>query len=168
MKHQSSLSGGLPYGRVASRILEFHDVPLQREPKTPMTARNCEINEITATKNIGIIIGPNGVFQYKDTVASSAPPPTPKGDITNVMLYNKMCSIETTMNHNHSVTQRGIKSLRKLFLSMNRQHVPSEEGDEESEEEVKRMMESICRKVIELAISFFCYSLVYGFTLVHF
>jgi hypothetical protein len=68
-------------------------------------------------------------------VASSAPPPILEGDITNGMLYNKMCSIETTMHHNHSVTQRGIKSLRKLFLSMNRQHFPSEEGDEESEEE---------------------------------
>lgn len=136
MKHQSSLNGGLSYGRIVSRILELHDVPLQREPKTPMTVRNCEINEITATKNTGIIsIGPNGVFRYKDTVASSAPPPIPEGDITNAMLYNKMCSIETTMNHNHSVTQHGIKSLRKLFLSMNRQHVPSEEGDEESEEE---------------------------------
>lgn len=135
MKHQLSLIGGLPYGRVISRILEFHDVQLQREPNTPMAARNCEINEITATKNTDIIIEPNGVFRYKDTVASSAPPPTPEGDITNYMLYNKMCSIETTMNHNHSVTQHGIKSLRKLFLSMNRQHVPSEKGDKESEEE---------------------------------
>jgi hypothetical protein len=135
MKHQLSLSGGLPYGRLVSRILEFHDVPLQREPKTPMMARNCEINEVTATKNTDISIGPNGVFRYKDTVASSAPPPITEGDITNAMLYNKMCSIETTMNHNHNVTQREIKSLRKLFLSMNRQHVPSEEGDEESEEE---------------------------------
>lgn len=135
MKHQLSLNDGLPYGRVVSRILEFHDVLLQREPNTPMTARNYEINEVTATKNTNIIIGPNGVFRYKDTVASSAPPPTQEDDITNSMLYKKMCSIETTMNHNHNVTQREIKSLRKLFLSMNRQHVPSEEGYEESEEE---------------------------------
>lgn len=45
-----------------------------------------------------------------------------------------MCSIETTMHHNHRVTQPGIKSLRKLFLSLNRQPVPSEEGAEESDE----------------------------------
>lgn len=135
MKHQLSLSGGLPYGRIVSRILEFHGVPLQREPKTPMTVRNCEINEIIATKNTDISIGPNEVFRYKDSAASSAPPTIPEGDITNAILYNKMCSIETTMHHNHRVTQRGIKSLRKLFLYLNRQHVPSEEGDEESEEE---------------------------------
>lgn len=135
MKHQLSLSCGLPYGRIVSRILEFSGVPLQREPKTPMTVRNCEINEVTATKNTGINIRPNGVFRYKDLAAASVPPTIPEGGITNAMLYNKMCSIETTMHHNHRVSQRGIKSLRKLFLSLNRQPVPSEEGAEESDEE---------------------------------
>lgn len=135
MMHQLSLSGGLPYGRIVSRILEFSGVPLQREPNTPMTVKNYEINEVTATKNTGIGIGPNGVFRYKDPVAPSAPPTIPEDEITNAMLYNKMCSIETTMHHNHRVTQHGIKSLRKLFLSLNRQPTPSEEGDEESVEE---------------------------------
>lgn len=39
------------------------------------------------------------------------------------------------MHHNHQVTQRGIKSLRKLFLALNRQPTPSEEGSEESVDE---------------------------------
>lgn len=39
MMHQLSLSGGLPYGRIVSRILEFYGVPLQREPKTSMSVR---------------------------------------------------------------------------------------------------------------------------------
>lgn len=98
-----------------------------------MMVRNCEINEIIATKNTNISIRPNGVFRYKDSAASSSPPTTPEGDITNAMLYNKMCSIETTMRHNHRVTQHGIKSLRKLFLSLNRQLVPSEEEGEEDD-----------------------------------
>lgn len=46
-----------------------------------------------------------------------------------------MRSIEITMHHNHRVTQCGIKSLRKLFLSLNRQPNPSEEGVEESADE---------------------------------
>lgn len=39
------------------------------------------------------------------------------------------------MHHNHRVTQHGIKSLRKLFLSLNRQPNPSDEGAEESADE---------------------------------
>lgn len=87
------------------------------------------------TNNVGIGIRPNGVYRYKDSVAPSAPPTILEGEISNAMLYNKMCSIETTMHHNHKVTQRGIKSLRKLFLSLNRQPTPSEEGVEESVDE---------------------------------
>jgi hypothetical protein len=141
------LSGGLPYGHFVSRILEFSGVLLQREAKTSMSVRNGEINEVTITKNTGISIGPNGVYRYKDSVTPSAPPTNQEGDISNAMLYDKMCSIETTMHHNHRVTQRGIKSLRKLFLSLNRQPNPSEEGveenaDEDEEDEGDDMSES--------------------------
>ncbi|KAI5414190.1 hypothetical protein KIW84_058359 [Lathyrus oleraceus] len=135
MMHQLSLSGGLRYGRIVSRILEFSGVPLQREPKTPMTVRNGEINEVAIMKNTGIGIRPNGVYRYKDSAAPSAPPTIPEGEISNAMLYSKMCSIETIMHHNHQVTQRGIKSLRKIFLSLNLQPTPYEEGAEESVDE---------------------------------
>lgn len=135
MMHQLSLSGGLPYGRFVSRILEFSGAPLQREPKTSMSFRNGEINEVTITKNTRICIGPNGVYRYNDSVTPSAPPTIPECEISNTMLYNKMCSIETIMHHNHRVTQHGIKSLRKCFLSLNRQPNPSEEGAEESADE---------------------------------
>lgn len=110
-----------------------------------MFVRNGEINEVTITKNTGIGIGTNGVYQYKDSVTPSAPPTNQEGDISNARLYDKMLSIETTMHHNHRVTQRGIKSLRKLFLSLNRQPNPSEEGVEESayeEDEGDEMSES--------------------------
>lgn len=135
MMHQLSLSGGLPYGRFVSRILEFLGVPLQTEPKTSMSVRNGEINEVTITKNTGIGIGPNGVYQYKDSVTPVTPPTNQEGDSSNARLYDKMLSIETTMHHNHRVTQRGIKSLRKLFISLNRHPNPSEEGVEESADE---------------------------------
>lgn len=88
MMHQLSLSGGLPYGRFVSRILEFSGVPIQREPRTSMSVRNGEINEVTITKNTGIGIGLNGVYQYKDSVTPSAPPTNQEGDISNARLYD--------------------------------------------------------------------------------
>lgn len=60
MNHQQSLTRGLPYARLISKILEACGIDLKREPKKKMTARECEINASTSVCNIGIFLDIDG------------------------------------------------------------------------------------------------------------
>ena len=89
-----------------SKILEACGIDLKREPKKKMAARECEINASTSVWNTGIFLDMDGTYKYKDEFSTSSsdpppPPPAPEGGYSNEALYNKICSVETTMMKNY-------------------------------------------------------------------
>lgn len=100
IKHQQSLTGGLPYARLITKILEGCEIDMKWEPKKKMSSRECEINASTLVRNTGIFLYKDEVYKYKDE-PSNAPPPTPEGGYTNKVLYNKICLVESTMMRNY-------------------------------------------------------------------
>src|SRR3954464_6096929 len=61
MLHQRNLRGSLPYAHLISRLLEYCEVPLNREPFVEMTARACEISVKAANKKMGIFKDIDGI-----------------------------------------------------------------------------------------------------------
>lgn len=96
MHHQRWLSGGLPYVRLITKILEFFDINLIGEPKKIMTSKECEITVGVANKNMGIYKDKDGIYKHRDIVPSfSSDAHIPEGGYTNEVIYKKMCSLET-------------------------------------------------------------------------
>lgn len=146
MKHQQIVSGGLPYARLISRILEAIGLALRREPQNKMTEKDCEINARMTLKNTRIIKDGDGRFKCKEESSSNAPQPVPKGGYTNEMLYSKICSIEATMNRNHHKHKLEMASLKRLLRNLtssrNCEPVEGEEGEERDDEQIEKMSES--------------------------
>lgn len=110
MKHQKSLTSGLPYVRLITKILEGYGIDLKREPKKKMFAREYEINASTSVRNIGI-------FSDKDE-PSNASPLAPEGGYTNEVLYNKICSVESTMIRNYHEQKFEMTSIKRLLENL--------------------------------------------------
>lgn len=140
MKHQQSLTGGLPYARLISKILEACGIDLKREPKKKMTARECEINASTSIWNTGIFLDMDGTYKYKDESLTSSsdpqpPPPAPEGGYSNEALYNKICSVEMTMMKNYHEQKFEMASIKRLLGNLSKSPNPEISDEEEGEEE---------------------------------
>lgn len=56
MHHQKGLSGGLPYARLITKILEFCDIDLKGDPKKKnKTSKECDMIIGATNKNMGIL-----------------------------------------------------------------------------------------------------------------
>lgn len=84
-----------------THILQAAGVNLKKHPYMSMTARECEINDKTAMKNTCIVLDMGITFIYKEDAPADAPPPISEGGVTMKLLFNKMCSLETTMTNDH-------------------------------------------------------------------
>lgn len=140
IKHQQSVTGGLPFARLISKILEACGINLKREPKKKMTARECEINASTSVWNTDIFLDMDGTYKYKDecSTSSSAPSPPPldpEGEYMNETLYNKICSVETTMMKNYREQNFEMASIKRLLENLSKSQNPKVSDKEESEEE---------------------------------
>jgi hypothetical protein len=145
MKHQQSLTGGLPYARLISKILEACGIDLKREPKQKMTARECEINASTSVRNTSIFLDMDGTYKYKDesSTSSNVPPPppsAPEGGYSNEALYNKIYSVETTMMKNYHEQKFEMASIKRLLENLTKSQNPEISDEEESEEEDNKDM----------------------------
>lgn len=140
MKHQQSLTGGLPYARLISKILEACGIDLKREPKKKMTANECEINASTSVRNTSIFLDMDGTYKYKyeSSTTSNAPlppPPAPEGGYSNEALYNKIFSVETTMMKNYCEQKFEMASIKRVLENLSKSQNPDISEEEESEEE---------------------------------
>lgn len=63
MQHQLGLSGGLPYARLITKILEYREVDLKKEPKKRMNPKECKINVGATLRNTGIIHNRVGIYK---------------------------------------------------------------------------------------------------------
>lgn len=129
MKHQQSLTRGLPHARLISKILEGCDIDMKREPKKKMTARECEINASTSVWNISIFLDMDGTYKYKGESSTSSnypspPPPAPEGGYSNEALYNKICSVETTMMQNYREQKFEMTSTKRLLENLTKSQNP--------------------------------------------
>ncbi|CAI8604907.1 unnamed protein product [Vicia faba] len=98
MNHLQKLSGGLPYARLITKILQHCDIDLKREPREDMDVKDCEINDKTALRYIGIVLDRDGKFQFQ---TAYRPLPIPVGGYSHEITYNKICSVESTMMRHH-------------------------------------------------------------------
>lgn len=137
MKHQQSLTGGLPYTRLIYKILEACGIDLKRESKKKITTRECEINASTSVWNTGIFLDMDGTYKYKDesSTSSNAPPPAPEGGYSNEALYDKICSVESTMIKNYREQKFEMASIKRLLENLSKSQNMEISDEEESEEE---------------------------------
>src|ERR1043165_8366168 len=100
-----------------------------------MTEKDAEINVKTALKNTGIVVDLEGRFNYKEDLATNAPPPIPEGGYTMELLFNKMCSIETTIVNNHRENQFEHallrRQMRELIKAQRNQAIVNDKEDDE-------------------------------------
>lgn len=134
MKHQQSLTDGLPYARLITKILEGCEIDLKWEPKKKMSAKECEINDLTSVRNTGIFLDMDGMYKYKHE-PSNAPPPAPEGGYTNEVLYNKICSVESTMMHNYHEHKFEMASIKRLLENLTKSQNPEMTDEEENGED---------------------------------
>lgn len=127
MHHQRGLSGGLPYDRLVTKIMEYCGIDLRDEPKKKVSSNECEINIGATGKNMGIFKDKDGLFKHKDVAhSSSSPPPIPEDDYTNEVFYNKICSTETLVT-------TGFRDLR-LEIAQHRNQNQDEEIEDDDED----------------------------------
>ncbi|XP_058782988.1 uncharacterized protein LOC131657627 [Vicia villosa] len=119
MHRLQHLSGGLPYSRPITHIMKAAGVNLKNQPSLPMTPRECEINDKTALKNTGIVLALDGTFVYKD---DDVPPPIPEGGTTLDIVFNKLCSIETTIANHYQEQQAENAFFRQQFAQILQYH----------------------------------------------
>lgn len=142
MKHQQFLTGGLPYARLITKILEGSGINLKWEPKKKMYARECEINASTLVRNTGIFLDKDDVYKYKDD-PSNAPPPAPECGYTNEFLYNKICSVESTMMRSYREQKFEMASIKRLLENLTKTQNPKVSDEEESGEDEGEYEESV-------------------------
>lgn len=90
------------------------------------------------------------MYKYKDesSTTSNAPPPAPKGEYSNEVLYNKIFPVESTMMRNYREQNFEMDSIKRhlenLTKSQNPEMSDEEEGgeDQEDDEEDMGMSES--------------------------
>lgn len=76
MQHQRGLSGGLPYARLVTWIMEYYDIDLRGESKKNMSLKEFEIHVGAVGKNMGIYKDNDGIFNHRDVA-----PPELEGDL---------------------------------------------------------------------------------------
>ena len=129
MQHQQGFSGGLPYARLITRILEHCGIDLKRQPKKNMNANECEINVGAIGRNTGIFKDKDGIYKHKDDSSVNAPPPAPEGGYTNEALYNKLCSVETYMVSGFRELRLEMAFLKSQYQTQNQDHNEDEDRD---------------------------------------
>lgn len=132
MKHQQSLIGGLPHARLITKFLEGCGFDLKRKPKKKVTSKECEINASTSIRNTGIFLDMDDMYKYKyeSSTSPNAPPPAPEGGYSIDVLYNKICSVKSTMMRNYREQKFEMASIKRLLENLTKSPNP-EIGDEE-------------------------------------
>lgn len=82
-----------------------------------MSAKECEINASTSIRNTGIFLDMDGMYKYKDE-SSNTPLPAPEGGYSNEVLYNKICSVESTMMRNYREQKFEMDSIKRLLENL--------------------------------------------------
>lgn len=135
MRHQRNLRGSLPYGHIISLILDYCNVPLNREPCVEMTERACEISVKAANKKMGIFKDKDGLYKHieqpippPNVAPTPIPTPVPEGGFSNEFLYNHMRGMEERIYLNINTR---FDNLRTEFLT-----ALANQNQDESEEEM--------------------------------
>lgn len=102
-----------------------------------MTVKECEINASTSVTNTGIFLDMDDMYKYKDesSTSSNAPPPTLEGGYSNEVLYNKICSVETTMMKNYREQKFEMASIKRLLENLTKPQSSVMIDEEESGED---------------------------------
>ncbi|XP_058766532.1 uncharacterized protein LOC131661354 [Vicia villosa] len=144
MQLMASLQGGLPYARAISRIIQNAGVLLQREPKKSMNRPECAISTTSALKNTGIVMGNDGRYFYKVDVEPAAQQmqQPPEGGFTMDMMFQKLCSIQTSIDNNrrdnnyeHNLMKKQMRDIQRTQRRILAHYEEEEEGSDEEEEE---------------------------------
>lgn len=154
MQHQQSLSGGLPYAILITKILAFYGVDFKREPKKRMNPKECEINVGVTLRNTRIIQDKDDIYKYKDGPTINAPPPVPKCGYSNEFLYNKFFSMDSYMMNGFRELRLEVASLKNLYHSQKQNQAKV----------VRRRVGKkrlTWRKVIRISLCVLCYYLLF-------
>lgn len=95
MQHLRGLSGGVPYARLITRVMEFCECDLKREPIKKMSAKDCKIHVGAARNNMGFFNDKYGIYKYIDDSYVYVPSPAPERGYLNEVIFNKQCAMET-------------------------------------------------------------------------
>lgn len=90
MVSQNKISGGLPYARLITKILQTYGIDLCGETRFQMTPKEHEINVRVANKNMRIFKDKDGIYRHREVGYSSSYVPMPEGCPTNQMIYEKL------------------------------------------------------------------------------
>lgn len=134
-RHQRNLRGSLPYGHIISLILDYCNVPLNREPCVEMTKRACEISVKAANKKMDIFKDKDGLYKHieqpippPNVAPTPIPTPVPEGGFSNEFLYSHIRGMEERINLNINTR---FDNLRTEFLT-----ALANQNQDESEEEM--------------------------------
>lgn len=125
MISHNKLSGGLPYARLFTKIIQSCRIYLNRDYRFHMTPRENKIIMVAANKNMGIFKDKDEIYKHRKGGSSSSYAPMLEAGPSNQMIYDKLCHNETFM----------AQEIRNIHQEITTIKINQNQGESEEESE---------------------------------